>query len=59
MKMTDEERQEVADCIDQEGFNYAFLNYSKFEEIEDPEFHRLRLAYIAAESALSSYISGD
>lgn len=50
------ERQKVREDIDNEGFDYAFQNYSDYRDIEDEEFHRLRLAYLAARKALEDYI---
>jgi len=49
----------VARKVDNEGFHYAFVNYSAFEEVKDAEFHRLRLAYLAAAAALSEYVGCD
>lgn len=54
--MTKVERQYVRDIIANEGFEYAFIDYSSFTEIEDDEFHQLRLAYIEASKALEDYI---
>lgn len=50
------ERDYVTQTVDQEGFDYAFINYSNFEEIEDKEFHRLRLQYVKAHDELNDYI---
>lgn len=33
--------------IDNEGFEYCFKHYSRFDEIEDDEFHKLRLEVIS------------
>ena len=43
--------------MDEEGFDYCFRCYSDFEEIEDPRFHELRLAYIKAAEELENYIN--
>jgi dsRNA-specific ribonuclease len=32
------------------------MHYSKFPEMTDPEFHKLRKAYIAAADALEAFI---
>jgi hypothetical protein len=40
----------------QEGFDYCFRNYSSFNEIEDENFHKLRLAYIEAANSLERYV---
>lgn len=42
--------------IENEGFDYAFRHYSEFKEINDPEFHKLRLAYVEAANDLDDYI---
>jgi hypothetical protein len=52
-----ESLQFVRDKIDSEGFDYAFRCYSRFEDVKDPEFHRLREAYVKAAEELDSYIS--
>lgn len=54
--MTAKEFRRVQDTVDNEGFEYAFLHYSDFTEIKDPEFHKLREAYLAAQKALAEYI---
>jgi hypothetical protein len=50
---------EVAACVDNEGFDYAFRKYSNFEDVKDKEFHRLREAYVDAADALEEYIGMD
>lgn len=47
---------DVRDRIEVDGFDYAFRCYSDFKEVEDPKFHRLRLAYVKAAQALDDYI---
>lgn len=37
------------------GYEYAFMSYSYFEEIQDPEFHKLRKAVIQALANVSVY----
>lgn len=54
--MEEKDLQYVRNCIEGEGFDYAFVGYSSFREVEDEEFHRLRLAYIAAHEELQDYI---
>lgn len=54
--MTKAEREYVGDIIENEGFHYAFIHYSDFSEIEDEEFHKLRVAYETAVLALEDYI---
>jgi hypothetical protein len=40
-----------------EGFYYCFKHYSRFEEIKDEEFHRLRMNYLQSANELEEYIS--
>jgi hypothetical protein len=51
-----EDLQMVQYRMDAEGFDYCFRQYSSFEEIEDPKFHELRLAYINAAAAIEQYV---
>lgn len=48
----------VRDTIENEGFDYAFVDYSSFTEIKDEEFHKLRKAYVEAAEALREYVGG-
>lgn len=50
---------EVAACVENEGFDYAFRNYSDFHEVKDEEFQKLRRAYVEAADALSEYVGLD
>ena len=47
---------EVLSTIDQEGFDYAFTDYSSFEEVKDEEFHELREAYRQTHEKLENYL---
>lgn len=47
----------VYHCMDAEGLDYCFRNLSNFEEVQDAEFHKLRLAYIQAADALEEYVN--
>lgn len=55
--MTSKQLDYVRATIDNEGFHYAFVNYSDFPEITDSEFHALRQAYVNAAKALSDYLN--
>lgn len=57
--MTNRTLDNVAMCMDQEGFDYCFRNYSNFDEVKDAEFHRLREAYVAAADALENYVNAN
>ncbi len=56
--MTKDDREYILSVIDQEGFDYTFVDYSDFKAIKDKEFHKLRKAYIDAHKALEQYING-
>lgn len=54
--MNQTERNYVKDCVEQEGFDYAFRHYSTFDSVKDQTFHNLRQAYIGAAMALMNYV---
>ncbi len=43
--------------MENEGFDYCFMSYSDFEEIEDEEFHKLRKNYCDSQKKLEEYIN--
>ena len=55
--MTKEQLETVMGIVDNEGFDYAFCDYSNFEEIKDAEFHEARKKYIEAAKKLKEIIS--
>lgn len=55
--MTQEEKSILLSKIENEGPEYCFLSYSDWEEIKDPEFHKLRDKYIMAANDLEDYIN--
>jgi hypothetical protein len=57
--MEKSDKDYVAAKVDSEGFDYAFIHYSNYEDIKDPKFHKLRLAYIKAVKELSEYLGLD
>ena len=40
----------------EEGFDYCFESYSRWDEIKDEEFHRLRLVFLQSMEDLRNYI---
>ena len=54
--MTKEQKDIVMGIVDNEGFDYAFCDYSNFEEIKDPEFHEARKKYVEAAKKLKELI---
>lgn len=57
--MDKQQKKTVNDIIEMEGFDYAFLNYSDFEDIEDVEFHKLRKEYLTARKRLADLIGSE
>ncbi len=54
------EKENFESCkykIKAEGIHYCFDGYSNWEEIKDPEFHRLRLSYLEAVEAITNYVT--
>jgi hypothetical protein len=43
--------------MDSEGFDYCFESYSDWREIEDKEFHRLRIKFLNSMKELRDYIN--
>jgi hypothetical protein len=42
--------------MNNEGIDYCFENYSSFEEIEDEEFHKLRLEFLDSMKKIRQYV---
>ena len=58
--MTRAEFRYIHQIIDNEGFDSAFVDYTDFVDmVTDPEFHKLRQAYLAARTDLWEYIYGE
>lgn len=57
--MTKEQKEAVMGTVDAEGFDYAFCDYSNFDEIKDAEFHEARKAYVEAAKKLKAIIGFD
>lgn len=47
---------EVRQCVEKEGFDYAFRHYSDFSQVKSKEFHALRKAYVKAARALEKFV---
>lgn len=45
--------------VNQEGFHYCFDGYSRWEEIKDPNFHKLRKKYLKTAQELQNYIDNQ
>jgi hypothetical protein len=57
--MNKKEKEHVNDCIENEGFDYCFVNYSSFTQIKDKKFHELREAYLKAYEDLEKYVADE
>ena len=57
--MKNEEKKSILNRINQEGFHYCFESYSRFEEIKDDKFHRLRLTYLKSVKDMQDYLKSD
>ena len=42
----------IRETIENEGFDYTFAHYSHFEEVDWPEFHKLRVKYLKSRNDL-------
>ena len=42
--------------MDNEGVGYCFDGYSDWDEIEDEEFHKLRLEFLSSMKKIRSYV---
>lgn len=42
--------------MDNEGIDYCFDGYSDWDEIEDEEFHKLRLEFLDSMKKIRSYV---
>lgn len=59
-KMTEEELEDwqmVRYRMENEGIDYCFEHYSRFEEIKDEEFHKLRLEFLDSMSKIRKYVN--
>ena len=57
--MTEEELENweaVRYRMDDEGIDYCFESYSRFEEIKDEEFHKLRLEFLESMKKIREYV---
>ena len=57
--MTPKDLDYIRDTIECEGFDYAFVDYSDFVEIDDATFHEKREKYLQARAELASYLNVD
>lgn len=55
--MTTTEQESLIDKIESAGFDYAIVEYGG--NIKDPDFNRLREAYLSESLALAVYLEVD
>ena len=54
--MDEIQKKHVLETVEQEGFDYAFISYSNFEEIESKDFHEARKEFLNAREKLATII---
>lgn len=54
--LSKEDTELILSYIETDGFNYTFTSKSSFDNIENADFHKLRLAYLGAEDGLEDYL---
>ena len=54
--MKKEDVEYLVSKIENEGLDYLFVSYSRFDDIEDEKFHELRKKFLDARKALVDYI---
>jgi len=53
-----EKYENVKYRMDKEGFYYCFRHYSRWGEIEDETFHKLRQEFLDVSEKISQYVDG-
>ena len=46
----------VCQCVESEGFDYAFAHYSDFSEVKNEEFQRLKSELLDARKKLAEFL---
>lgn len=54
--MDNHQQRAVLAIVDNEGFEYAFVHYSDFGDIENEEFHEAKKEYLKAREKLAKII---
>lgn len=54
--LSKEDTEIILSYIETDGFNYTCTSKSSFDNIENADFHKLRLAYLEAEDGLEDYL---
>lgn len=55
-RLSEPYREYMQSKIENEGFEYAFVGYSDFKDINDVKFHELREKYLQARIDLIKYL---
>ena len=48
--------QSVQYRMEEEGFDYCFISYSDWDEIEDEEFHKLRKEFLSSMKNIKEFV---
>ena len=48
--------EDIVGCIESEGFDYTFTDYSSFEDVDDDEFQELREGYLTHRKRLVRFM---
>jgi hypothetical protein len=54
--MTQDDKDYLVSRVETDGFDYTFIHYSSFEDINDEKFHELREAFLKSREELRKYI---
>ena len=46
----------VAQCVESEGFDYAMIHYSNYDQVKDEKFHELKKKFEDARTELAEYL---
>jgi len=57
--MTKDDKELIDEAIEVDGFDYAMVYYSDWQEIDDHKFQDLLGAFIEARQNLADYLGAD
>lgn len=56
MPLSEEEKEDIAVILENEGFDYAFVSYSSFEFVDCEKFHKLRKKFLKAREDFENFL---
>ena len=59
MKITKDQKDNLAHHVQKEGLEETFINYSGFEEIESKKFHKERRSFVEAYTKFNNYLERE